>query len=123
MNPHARPRAARKVVSSPVISTLAKSARSWTTACPGAANLGVSAAYSADFDVRLCADRSLWRADRSMWGEGARGRIAKRLQDDLGRSVFEHRLEMLSVPAPATAQMGVTPEGGVSGPHPWRRPA
>ncbi|MFB4310451.1 hypothetical protein [Actinomadura sp. GTD37] len=49
-------------------------------------------------------------------------RFEQLIQDDQGRSVFEHLLEDMSAPAPATAHVGVTVKGGVSGPYPWRRP-
>jgi hypothetical protein len=77
---------------------------------------GMSAAYGAygaALGMRL----------RDQRGTNQRGlRFEQRIQDDQGRSVFEHLLEDMSVPAPATAHVGVTAKGGVSGPYPWRRP-
>ncbi|NDU75259.1 hypothetical protein GWI34_21910 [Actinomadura sp. DSM 109109] len=67
---------------------------------------------------------ALWRRDE----RGLRGanlcdlRFEQRIQDDQGRSVLaEHLVEDESAPAPATAHVGVTFTGGVSGPFPWRR--
>lgn len=105
---------------SPVISTLFKSASSWTAACPGVSIPDGPAAYSAASGVRLRDSRGM----RSMRGANLRDlHFAQRIQDDQGRSVLEHLLEGTSVPAPATAHVGVTVKGGVSGPYPWRRPA
>jgi hypothetical protein len=47
-------------------------------------------------------------------------RIEQRVQEEQGRSVLE-QLEDGSK-APATAHMGATAKGGVSGPYSWRRP-
>ena len=105
---------------SPVVSTMTKSAQSWIAACPGCSNSGVLAAYSAAFGVRLRESRAL----RGMWCANPRDlSLAQRIQDDQGRTVFGDFAEDLAVPAPATAHVGVTVEGGVSGPYPWRRPA
>ncbi|MEU5988427.1 hypothetical protein ABZ806_05595 [Spirillospora sp. NPDC047418] len=49
-------------------------------------------------------------------------RFEQLIQDDQGRSVSEHLIEDTNVPAPATAHMGASRKGGVSGPYPWRRP-
>ncbi|QFG25049.1 hypothetical protein [Actinomadura sp. WMMB 499] len=49
-------------------------------------------------------------------------RRAQRFQDEQGWSVFEHLLEDVTIQASATAREGATLMGGVSGPHPWRRP-
>lgn len=104
------------MVRSPVINTMTKLGKSWTAACPGASNSGAPAAYPAAAGVRL-------RDSRALRGTNARElHGARRIQDDQGRSVFEHLLEELIVPAPATAHVGVTFTGGVSGPYPWRRP-
>lgn len=108
------------MVCSPVSNTLIKSASSWTAACPGASMpgasmpgasmLGAPAAYSVAFGVRL---RGLnLRAQR----------FEQQIQDGHGRIVVEHLLEDMSVPAPATAHVGVTVKRDVSGPYPWRRP-
>ncbi|GAA0585095.1 hypothetical protein [Actinomadura livida] len=99
---------------------LTKSAQSWTAACPGNSISGAPAAYSADSGVRL-------RESLGMSGERgvnpSEAHLAQRIQDDLGRIVFDHLIEDTTVPAPATAHVGVTFTGGVSGPYPWRRPA
>ncbi|NVI88422.1 hypothetical protein [Actinomadura sp. BRA 177] len=105
--------------------TLIKSASSWTAAVPGASMPCVSVhgvstsrgsmpgAYLQALGGRL---REWRRAD-------ARGlRFEQLIQDDQGRSVSEHLIEDTNVPAPATAHMGATVKGGVSGPSPWRRP-
>ncbi len=110
------------MVCSPVSNTLMKLGSSWTAACPGASisralmtrvsEPGLPA-YGAAYGTRLRDQRGTkWREQR----------FEQRIQDDLGRSVFEHLLEDMSVPAPATAHVGVTAKGGVSGPYPWRRP-
>ncbi|NKZ08922.1 hypothetical protein [Actinomadura latina] len=49
-------------------------------------------------------------------------RFEQLIQDDQGRSVFEHLIEDTNAPAPATAHVGATVQRGVSGPYPWRRP-
>ncbi|MEO3826110.1 hypothetical protein [Actinomadura sp. B10D3] len=97
--------------------TLMKLRSSWIAACPGASISRVSepglSAHGAVYGSRLRDLRGTnWREQR----------FEQRIQDDLGRSVFEHLLEDMSVPAPATAHVGVTAKGGVSGPYPWRRP-
>lgn len=100
------------MVSSPVISTIFKSAPSWTAACPGAPLPVSPAAYAETFGPR----------PRDPRGErGLNLRFEQRIQDQ-GRSVFDHLLEGMTVPAPATAHVGVTVKGGVSGPYPWRQP-
>lgn len=121
------------MVCSPVSNTLIKSASSWTAACPGSAisrapmtrvsKPGESVAYVEASGMRL-RDLPL----RGMRRLGLRGtnpcaqRSEQRIQDQQGWSVFEHLLEDMNVPAPATAHVGVTVKGGVSGPYPWRRP-
>ncbi|SNS07682.1 hypothetical protein SAMN06265355_110246 [Actinomadura mexicana] len=130
------------MVCSPVSNTLTKSASSWTAACSGASLPGISAsrapmtrlsmpgepaAYFGASGVEASAARKresgMWRRDE----RGLRGtnlcaqRFEQRIQDDQGRSVFEHLFEDMSAPAPATAHVGVTRTGGVSGPYPWRR--
>lgn len=95
------------MVGSPVRSTLIKSAPTWTPACPGA-----SIAANGHVDAFGLRQRDL----RDL-------RPEQRVQDEeQGRSVFEHLIEDLNSPAPATAQMRATVTGGVSGPYPWRRP-
>ncbi|MGI5203754.1 hypothetical protein ACQEU6_19535 [Spirillospora sp. CA-108201] len=121
--------------------TLIKSASSWTAACPGTSMLGTSVsrapmtrlskpgesvAYfgaSVEASALRQRERGMWRLDeRGLRGTNLRGlRFEQRIQDDQGRSVSEHLFEDMSAPAPATAHTGVTPEGGVSGPFPWRR--
>ncbi|WP_131732707.1 hypothetical protein [Actinomadura formosensis] len=95
--------------------TLNKLASSWTAACPGASmsRISMPGAYFQAPGGRL----RMWQ------GVDLRDlRVEQRIQDDQGRSVFEHLIEDLSVPAPATAHTGATAKGGVSGPYPWRRP-
>ncbi|MGP4029628.1 hypothetical protein [Actinomadura sp. 3N407] len=102
-----------------MISTLIKSASSWTAACPGVSIPDGPAAYSAVSGVRQRDSRVM----RDMRGLNLRDlQFAESIQDDQGRSVLEHILEAMNVPAPATAHVGVTVKGGVSGPYPWRRP-
>lgn len=106
------------MVSSPVSSTLFKSAESWTAACPGASIAVSPAAYAETYGPRL-------RDPRGERGLNLRDlrdlRLEQRIQDQ-GRSVFDHLLEGMTVPAPATAHVGVTVTGDVSGPYPWRPP-
>jgi hypothetical protein len=125
------------VVCSPVSNTLTKSASSWTAACPGASvsrapmtrlsKPGESAAYLeasvVEASVMRQRERGMqWRDLRGLRGTNLCDlRFEQRIQDDRGRSVFEHLLEDMSAPAPATAHVGVTFTGGVSGPYPWRR--
>ena len=129
------------MVCSPVSNTLIKSASSWTAACSGASRApmtrlskpGESVAYLeasvVEASVRRQRERGMqWRDLRGLRDpRGLRGtnlcdlRFEQRIQDDQGRSVFEHLLEDMSAPAPATAHVGVTFTGGVSGPYPWRR--
>ncbi|MBT2208487.1 hypothetical protein [Actinomadura sp. NEAU-AAG7] len=45
-------------------------------------------------------------------------RIEQRVQEELGRDVFE----LLDDESQAPAHMAATTKGGVSGPYPWRRP-
>ncbi|TDE32013.1 hypothetical protein [Actinomadura sp. 6K520] len=101
-----------------MISTLTKSAQSWTAACPGISIPGAPAAYLAEPGVRL---RESLGMSGMRGGNPSEARLAQRIQDDLGRTVFDHLIEDTTVPAPATAHTGVTFEGGVSGPYPWRR--
>ncbi|MFI0483859.1 hypothetical protein [Actinomadura sp. 9N215] len=103
-------------------STLFKSASSWTAACPGASIPGVPAAYAETSGPRP-------RDPRGMRGLNLRDlrvnlrdlRVDQRIQDQ-GRTVFDHLLEGMNVQAPATAHVGVTVKGDVSGPYPWRPP-
>lgn len=133
------------MVCSPVSNTLIKFA-SWTAACPGASMSGASMPgtsvpapmirVSKPGESAGYAEASVFEAsaprqrERGMWRRGEHGlrgtnlcelRFEQQIQDDQGRGVFEHLLEDMSVPAPATAHTGVTFEGGVSGPYPWRR--
>jgi len=48
-------------------------------------------------------------------------RFEQHVQDEQGRTVFEQR-EDIRTQALATAHKGAPLTGGVSGPHPWRRP-
>ncbi|TDC63228.1 hypothetical protein E1200_23060 [Actinomadura sp. GC306] len=104
-----------------MISMMTKSAQSWTAACPGISTPGAPAAYLADSGVRLRGSLGM-SGKRGMGGEPNAVHLVQRIQDDLGRSVFGHLIEDTAVPASATAHTGVTVEGGVSGPYPWRRP-
>jgi hypothetical protein len=90
------------VVCSPVTNTSMnsmKSLSSWTAACLGAS-------YAQAGGVRLRDLHDL--------------RLEQRIQDEQGRSAFAS--EGMTSQTPATAHMGATPEGGVPGPYPWRRP-
>lgn len=88
---------------------------------------GESVAYLEASVVEASAARKresgMWRRDE----RGLRGanlcdlRFEQQIQDDQGRIAFEHLFEDMSAPAPATAHVGVTRTGGVSGPYPWRR--
>ncbi|TYK49089.1 hypothetical protein [Actinomadura decatromicini] len=121
--------------------TLMKSASSWT-AWPGASIPGIPVAYSDAVDPRAREQRTL-RDQRTLRGlkpsdlklrgmeprgmkvRGANScvlRVDQRFQDGQGRSVSEHLLGDMSVQAPATAHVGVTVTGDVSGPYPWRPP-
>ncbi|WP_141577924.1 hypothetical protein [Actinomadura sp. WMMA1423] len=117
--------------------TLIKSASSWTAACPGTSvsrapmtrlrKPGEPAAYSeaSVFEASATRQRERGMQRRDLrWLRGTNLcdlRFEQRIQDDQGRIVFEHLLEDMSAPAPATAHVGVTFTGGVSGPYPWRR--
>ncbi|TYB46757.1 hypothetical protein [Actinomadura chibensis] len=123
--------------------TLMKSASSWT-AWPGASIPGVPAASVAYSDavglrprdqraMRDVQQRELKPSDLKLRGMELRGaevgganscelRVDQRFQDGQGRSVSEHLLGGMSVQAPATAHVGVTVTGDVSGPYPWRPP-
>lgn len=108
------------MVCSPVNNTLNKLASSWIAACPGASmscasmpRISAPGAYFQAPGGRLRMRQGVDLCDL---------RVEQRIQDDQGRSVFEHPIEDLSVPAPATAHTGATVKGGVSGPYPWRRP-
>jgi hypothetical protein len=109
------------VVCSPVSNMLIKFA-SWTDARPGAP---ISRALMSR--VSMSGESLAYVGASGTRQRGLRGtnpcdqRSEQRIQDQQGRSVFEH-LEDMSVPAPATAHVGVTRKGGVSGPFPWRRP-
>ncbi|MWA05254.1 hypothetical protein F8568_033805 [Actinomadura sp. LD22] len=111
--------------------TSMKSQASWTAACHGTSNayavtcartpLGVKpggpARLGADspadaVGLRLRVDGTRMRDLRDL-------RLEQRIQDEQGWSVFA---EDMKSQAPATAHMGATPAGGVSGPFPWRRP-
>ncbi|WP_121436426.1 hypothetical protein [Actinomadura pelletieri] len=99
--------------------TLIKSA-SWTAAaCSGTSMFGTplygaSVAEATNPGARLRGLRGLTMCGTDL-------RIEQRIQDQ-GRSVFEHLLEGMTVQAPATAHVGVTVTGDVSGPYPWRQP-
>jgi len=130
------------VVCSPVSNTLMKSASSWAAAVPGASMPRASKPRAS----KLCVSKPCvsvrggamsgismpgaylqapgWRLrgrQRAMLRDLRGLRFEQLIQDDQGRSVFEHLIEDTNVPAPATAHVGVT-KGGVSGPYPWRRP-
>ncbi|MFV2177303.1 hypothetical protein ACFHW2_16365 [Actinomadura sp. LOL_016] len=49
-------------------------------------------------------------------------RRAQRFQDEQGWSVSEHLVGDVTIQASAKAREGAPLMGGVSGPHPWRRP-
>ncbi|WP_433467603.1 hypothetical protein [Spirillospora sp. CA-128828] len=103
--------------------TLIKSASSWTAACPGASISSASATRVLMPGEFLAQGTASLLRQRDWYGTNpCDQRFEQRIQDDQGRSVFEHLLEDMSVPAPATAHVGVTVKGGVSGPYPWRRP-
>ncbi|TDD32862.1 hypothetical protein E1287_21345 [Actinomadura sp. KC06] len=104
--------------------TLMKSASSWTAACLGASIPGAPSAYA---DASGSRPRDL-RDPRGKRGLNLRDlrdlrelSVEQRIQDQ-GRSVFGHLLEGMTVQAPATAHVGVTVTGDVSGPYPWRQP-
>ncbi|MFA1544871.1 hypothetical protein [Actinomadura chokoriensis] len=100
--------------------TLMKSASSWTDACSGASMSRVSVP---DAYVPALGGRQRWQCANLRDLRDLRAlRHEQLIQDDQGRSVFEHPIEDMSVPAPATALKGATAKGGVSGPYPWRRP-
>lgn len=110
------------MVCSPVNNTLIKSASSWTAACPGASIPCASAAYAETSGSRPRGMRGLNLRDLPGLRFGQRDvRFEQRVQDQ-GRSVFDHLLEDITVQAPATAHVGVTVKGDVSGPYPWRPP-
>lgn len=103
------------MVCSPVTKMSIKPVSSWT-AWPGASILSAPAAYSDALSPRprdLRALRGLNSCDL---------RVEQRFQDGQGRSVSDHLLGGMSVQAPATAHVGVTETGDVSGPFPWRPP-
>ncbi|MFA1540757.1 hypothetical protein [Actinomadura monticuli] len=112
--------------------TLMKSASSWAAAVSGAS---MPRASKPCVSVRGGAMSGVsmpgaylqapgWRLrgrQRAMLRDLRGLRFEQLIQDDQGRSVFEHLIEDTNAPAPATAHVGVT-KGGVSGPYPWRRP-
>ncbi|MFI0373324.1 hypothetical protein ACH35V_36155 [Actinomadura sp. 1N219] len=101
--------------------TLMKSASSWTAACPG---VSIPVAPSAYANASGSRPRDL-RDPRGKRGLNLRElrelSFEQRIQDQ-GRSVFGHLLEDMTVQAPATAHVGVTVTGDLSGPYPWRQP-
>ncbi|TDB85473.1 hypothetical protein E1264_21125 [Actinomadura sp. KC216] len=103
--------------------TLIKSASSWTAACSGASISGASAAYADALGARPrdLRPRDLRGPNQRDLRELSDLRVDQRFQDQ-GRSVFDHLLEGMTVQAPATAHVGVTITGDVSGPYPWRQP-
>ncbi|WP_344261454.1 hypothetical protein [Actinomadura napierensis] len=115
-----------------MINTSMKSLSSWTVACPGASNAYSVSCFRTPLGVkpggpaRLGVAPSANAAGRRLRVDGTRLRdlrdlrIEQRIQDEQGRSVFAS--EGMTSQAPATAHMGATPQGGVSGPYPWRRP-
>jgi hypothetical protein len=119
------------VVCSPVSNTLIKSASSWTAAVAGASMPCVSVPCVSVHGVsahgvsisRGSRPGAYLQAPGGRLREWQRAdlRFAQLIQDDQGRSVSEHLIEDTNVPAPATAHMGATRKGGVSGPYPWRR--
>ncbi|GAA0241014.1 hypothetical protein GCM10009527_042040 [Actinomadura nitritigenes] len=120
------------MVCSPVINTSMKSLSSWTAACPGASNaysvscvrtpLGVKPGGPARLGVAPSANAAgeRLRVDGTRLRDLRDLRLEQRIQDEQGWSVFAS--EGMTSQAPATAHMGATPAGGVSGPYPWRRP-
>ncbi|QKG25646.1 hypothetical protein ACTIVE_7298 [Actinomadura verrucosospora] len=132
LNPPAPARGAREVVCSPVINTSMKSLSSWTAACPGTSTayavscvrtpLGVKPGGPARHGVALSANAAgeRLRVDGTRLRDLRDLRLEQRIQDEQGWSVFA--FEGMTSQAPATAHMGATPAGGVSGPYPWRRP-
>lgn len=112
------------MVCSPVSSTLLKLASTWTASVPGASMpcvsvRGASMSRMSMPDAYLPASGGLRGQRRAKLRDL---RFEQLIQDDQGRSVFEHLIEDTNVQAPATAHVGVTVKGGVSGPYPWRRP-
>ena len=110
------------MVCSPVINTSLKLRSSWT-----AAGLGTSqpcASVRGASMSRTSLPGAYLQAPGGRLREWQRAdlRFEQLIQDDQGRSVSEHLFEDTNAPAPATAHMGVTLKGGVSGPYPWRRP-
>jgi hypothetical protein len=115
-----------------VINTSMKSLSSWTAACPGSSNayavpcvrtpLGVKPGGPARLGAVLPADAAgeRLRVDGTRLRDLRDLRLEQRIQDEQGWSVFAS--EGMTSQAPATAHMGATPAGGVSGPYPWRRP-
>lgn len=115
---------------SPVNSMLVKSASSWTAAPSGVSNFCAQPVYagasgprpSDPLGLRGLKPRGADLRALEARGLAARGlRLEQRIQDQ-GRSVVEHLFEDMTVQAPATAHVGVTANGDVSGPHPWRPP-
>ncbi|MEU9024048.1 hypothetical protein [Actinomadura sp. NPDC048394] len=115
-----------------MINTSMKSQASWTAACPGTSNayavtcvrtpLGMKPGGPARLGVALPAGAAgqRLRVDGTRLRDLRDLRLEQRIQDEQGWSVFA--FEGMTSQAPATAHMGATPAGGVSGPYPWRRP-
>lgn len=110
------------MVCSPVSNTLLKLASSWTAAVPGASMPCVSVRGASMSRVAMPGAYAQAPGGRLREWQRADLRFEQLIQDDQGRSVFEHLIEDTNVPAPATAHVGATLKGGVSGPYPWRRP-
>ncbi|TDD89354.1 hypothetical protein [Actinomadura rubrisoli] len=124
-------------------SMLIKSAPTWTPACPGASIAYSAASVWTPQSLKPCGPMAHGGANAPISGSipangrpdafGARLRdltardltdlrTEQRVQDEQGRTVFAHLIEDSGTQAPATAHMGVSLKGGVSGPYPWRRP-
>lgn len=103
-----------------MINTSMKSLSSWNAACLGVSDVYAVPCAPTPFGVkpggaeRFGLDGIRQRDLRDL-------RLEQRIQDEQqGWSVFAS--EGMTPQAPATAHMGATPAGGVSGPSPWRRP-
>ncbi|WP_030165095.1 hypothetical protein [Spirillospora albida] len=123
------------MVCGPVINTMLKSAPSWIAACPGSPAYSV-ALVEAPLGLKPCAplthdgfgESTPGGFPSEFDGSGLRPRaprelrLEQRIQDEHEWSVSDHHIGDVFAQAPATARMGATLMGGVSGPHPWRRP-
>ncbi|GLZ09809.1 hypothetical protein Acsp04_00450 [Actinomadura sp. NBRC 104425] len=126
------PRGAREVVCSPVSSTTFGNAKPTTRTMlrPGAlpAYSGVSAgAASGSLPSGKAAlvDGGAWSLRLRASADQRDLCRVQRVRNEQGWSVFERLLEGDDLMVPAPAHVGasfIAMKGGVSGPHPWRRP-